>query len=122
MLLDSNLIIYAAQSEHENLRRFIVQNRPSVSSMTYVEVMDYQQLRSQDRDYFEQVFQTATILPISDAVIKKAFALRARKKMRLSDAIIAATALVHGLTLATRNTKDFSGIAGLSVLNPFDAE
>lgn len=34
------------------------------------------------------------------------------------DSMIAATALVHGLTLATRNTKDFEG-CGVPVLNPW---
>jgi len=35
------------------------------------------------------------------------------------DAQIASAALVHGLLLATRNSKDFKGIPGLSVLNPW---
>jgi predicted nucleic acid-binding protein len=35
------------------------------------------------------------------------------------DALLAATALEHGLTLATRNTKDFEGI-GLTIVNPYD--
>jgi predicted nucleic acid-binding protein len=34
--------------------------------------------------------------------------------------MIAATALEHGLTVVTRNVKDFSDL-GLSVLNPWDA-
>ncbi len=33
--------------------------------------------------------------------------------------MIAATALTHGLTVATRNTKDFRD-AGVAVVNPFD--
>ncbi len=38
------------------------------------------------------------------------------------DAQIAAIALSHGLELATRNVKDFDGIAGLRVLNPWEIE
>jgi predicted nucleic acid-binding protein len=39
--------------------------------------------------------------------------------MTLGDSLIAATALVHGRTLVTRNTKDFQWIAGLRLLDPF---
>ena len=35
------------------------------------------------------------------------------------DAFIAATALVHGLTLVTRNTKDFAA-TGVKLLNPWE--
>lgn len=34
------------------------------------------------------------------------------------DALIAATALVHGMTLVTRNVSDFAG-AGIRILNPW---
>lgn len=40
--------------------------------------------------------------------------------MKLADAVIAATALVGNLRLATRNVADFKGIDGLETLNPFD--
>ena len=40
--------------------------------------------------------------------------------MSLGDALIAATALDHELTFATRNTKDFDWIPNLSLINPFD--
>ena len=36
------------------------------------------------------------------------------------DAMIAATAIVHGLTVVTRNLRDFEGF-GVLLLNPFDA-
>jgi toxin FitB len=39
--------------------------------------------------------------------------------MKLPDAIIAATALVHGCELVTRNVSDFAKIPGLSVFDPF---
>jgi toxin FitB len=39
--------------------------------------------------------------------------------VHVADALIAATALEHGLALATRNVADFSG-CGLSLINPWD--
>ncbi len=39
--------------------------------------------------------------------------------MSLGDSVVAATALVHDLTLATRNARDFAGIAGLRVVDPY---
>jgi predicted nucleic acid-binding protein len=39
--------------------------------------------------------------------------------MKLGDSLVAGTALLHGLTLVTRNVDDFTRINGLKVLNPF---
>jgi len=40
--------------------------------------------------------------------------------LNMADGMIAATALEHGLTLVTRNVKDFAGL-GVVLLNPWDA-
>ncbi|MDA8038722.1 MAG: hypothetical protein M0Z69_06085 [Actinomycetota bacterium] len=40
---------------------------------------------------------------------------RARPSLRMPDALIAATALVHSLTLHTRSGRDFLGVPGLRV-------
>ncbi len=42
----------------------------------------------------------------------------AGKAMPIKDSLIAATALVHGLTIATRNQADF-GVAGVKLVDPF---
>jgi predicted nucleic acid-binding protein len=44
---------------------------------------------------------------------------RRGEAMSVKDSLIAATALVHDLTVATRNTKDFAR-AGLKLVNPFE--
>ncbi|MEK7830216.1 MAG: type II toxin-antitoxin system VapC family toxin [Acidobacteriota bacterium] len=122
MLIDSNIIIYSVQPEHSNLRNFIAQNAPAVSAISYVEVVGYHKLTEQDRQFFEAFFSTAQVLSISKDVVEEAARLRQMKKLSLGDALIAATALKHQLTLVTRNVVDFAWIANLRLLNPFDSE
>jgi predicted nucleic acid-binding protein len=62
----------------------------------------------------------ATILPINQPVVEKTVQIRQLQKIGLGDSIIAATALVHNLTLVTRNIADFRNIKDLSILNPWD--
>ena len=59
-------------------------------------------------------------LPLDEPVIQQTISLRQQHRIKLPDAIIAATALVHELLLVTRNIKDFQIIAGLRVVNPHD--
>lgn len=47
-----------------------------------------------------------------------AFLMRGQSQKLLMDAMIAATAATHGLTLATRNTKDFERF-GVALVDPF---
>jgi toxin FitB len=42
------------------------------------------------------------------------------RRVELADAQIAGICVSRGATLATRNTKDFEGIDGLALVNPFD--
>jgi len=42
------------------------------------------------------------------------------RPLKVVDGFIAATALENGLTVVTRNVKDFAGL-GVAVLNPWDA-
>ncbi|MCF8258547.1 MAG: PIN domain-containing protein [Flavobacteriales bacterium] len=67
----------------------------------------------------EEFLSSSMVLPLDDAVTDRTIALRRKhRRLRLGDAIIAATALTHGLVVLTRNTSDFSMIEGLSVVDP----
>ena len=66
----------------------------------------------------EDFMATATVFPLDEIVTKQTILLRRKyKKLKLGNAIIAATALVHGFTVVSRNTKDFENIEGLNCLN-----
>lgn len=58
------------------------------------------------------------ILSIDTGVAKQCAAFQASKTRPWADAFIAATALVHGMGVVTRNVRDFQG-TGVGVLNPW---
>jgi predicted nucleic acid-binding protein len=118
MLLDSNIIIYAAQPDGAALRQFIAEHTPSVSIISYIEVLGYHLLREDDRQFLEDFFKAAKVLPLSNEVAKWAVGLRQRRRIALGDAIVAGTALAHGLTLVTHNTEDFRWISEIKLLDP----
>jgi toxin FitB len=65
------------------------------------------------------------ILPVTLGVGNRWGALDAERQLRgrplnTADGMIAATALEYGLTLVTRNTKDFGGL-GVTLFNPWEA-
>ncbi len=59
------------------------------------------------------------ILPVDLTVAAKAADFRAACGTSFPDSLIAATAQIHGLTLATRNTSDFLG-TGIPLINPWE--
>lgn len=118
MLLDSNIIIYAAQAEHAALRQFIADHTPAVSVVSYIEALGYHRLSEEEQQFLERFFQATEVLPLSDAVAEWAIRLRQRRRMTLGDAIVAGTAVAHGRTLVTHNTDDFRWISEIKLLDP----
>lgn len=69
--------------------------------------------------WLELVADTYNVLPMDAAAFRAWARLMHRKSDTLcEDAMIAATAKVHGLTIATRNVVDFNAL-GVEVFNPF---
>ena len=65
-------------------------------------------------------------LPITLDIARASGCLRAHaqnhgRMFEAADGLIAATAMVHGATLVTRNVRDFVGLS-VDVLNPFDSK
>jgi predicted nucleic acid-binding protein len=63
---------------------------------------------------------TGRVLSIDAAVAQRCAQLHVPNPQPERDALIAATALVHGMTVVTRNVADFRP-SGVPVLNPWDA-
>lgn len=75
---------------------------------------------SQIEDWLERVAQAYNVLPMDTACFRTWARLMHRRSDTLyEDAMIAATAAVHGLTVASRNVADFHAL-GFEAFNPFD--
>ncbi len=73
--------------------------------------------------WVEAFFARHPLLPITPDIARRAGELRGRLAAQgatrsQADMFIAATAQVHGLTVVTRNIRDFEG-CGIPLLNPF---
>jgi tRNA(fMet)-specific endonuclease VapC len=84
------------------------------------------QRRQRLSDFVEQVAGALPTLAYDAAVARVHALLRADsaacgRVLCEPDAQIAATALTHGLTLVTRNLRDFDGITGLQIENWFES-
>lgn len=75
--------------------------------------------------WLARLSETAAVLPVSVEIAERAADLRAARRrsgkpVTQADMLIAATAAVHGLALATRSTRDFEGL-GVDLVDPFRA-
>ena len=69
--------------------------------------------------WIEAICLTHNVLPIDVAVAREwAVLMEGKSRILIEDAMIAATARVHNLTVATRNVKDFE-IFSVPIFNPF---
>jgi predicted nucleic acid-binding protein len=107
ILLDSNIIIYAAQPAFIELRAWLGTQVCTVSELSRLEVMGYHLLKENERQFFVHFFNEILSWSISSEIIEIAIPLRRTYNMSLGDAVIAATALQHKCTLCTNNKKDF---------------
>lgn len=119
MLIDSNIIVIASKLLNVELlsRLRVDESALCVSIITKIEVLGYHQLKQVEKAFLENFFNAIPILQLDEIVAQKAIELRQRKPLSLADAVIAATSLVHDLTLLTDNVKDYAGVKGLKILS-----
>jgi hypothetical protein len=118
MLLDSNIIIIASKLAQIELLNYLRANEKDLklSLLSQIEILGFHQLKQVEKQFLEKFFESIEVLSIDNAIAQKAIAIRQRKPIALADAIIAATAITHNLTLFTENVKDYSGIKGLKIV------
>lgn len=120
-LIDSNVIIeFLINSLPEDGVEWLIdvvnKKEHCVSPINQIEVLGYNGDASEMERAIAFVAGPKSI-SIDDRVVAEAINVRKQKRIKLPDAIIAATAIVHGLTIVSKNVKDFKGLKGIEVIN-----
>ena len=119
MLLDTNIVIYACQPGGGWLDPWTAHPDAAIASVTRIEALGFVGISPEEETSLLDFVNACPAYPLDDEVIAQAIQLRQQKKMKLGDAIIAATAVAYGIPLVTRNEDDFKHIPGLDLRNPF---
>ena len=122
-LIDNNVISdYFTESFSEKAMFFVsgvIDKRPNISVVTEIEALSWHAPDEIYETIIKEFIDSANILPLSKEVVAECIQIRRIKKIKTPDAIIAATAIVHHLTLITSDY-GFNNIRHLQILNPFD--
>jgi predicted nucleic acid-binding protein len=118
LLLDSNIVIYLAKKQLAPDDFILPEDTLSLSDGSYMETLGFVFSDPKEKEATETLLAVLFRLPITEPVVQKVVELRQLHRIKLPDAIIAATALVHGCILVTNNVSDFSTLSGLELLSP----
>lgn len=123
-LIDTNILIYyfndlIPPEEEDNIDK-ILRFSFNISVISKIEFLGWHKFNEAQFKKAEDFVNAAQIFGLVENVAREAILLRRGKNIRLPDAVIAATCLVNDYTLVTSNAKDFRGIKGISVYNPFE--
>ena len=90
----------------------------NISVITRIELLGFSPDREELLQFIIQFIGYSFEFNLSEDVIQKTIEIRKSIKIKLSDAIIAATALCNDLTLLSDNDSDFGKIPNLKYINP----
>ena len=92
----------------------LMDNLPAISIINRIELLGH---NHQNIGQYRIAVDACIVLELTEAIILKTIAIRKSRRIKIPDAIIAATALVNDLTLITHNTSDFENIQNLKLLD-----
>ena len=121
--LDTNILIDAFAGQPDAVRILSGERAQNVdwigySAVTRLEILGFSELNAADERGLRDLLAEFEEAAITSAVIEQAIEIRRATRIKIPDALIAATALVYEAHLVTRNANDFISVSGVQVVNP----
>jgi len=112
-LLDTNIIIYYFNGIIDDDKiDHILKESFNISIITKIEFLSWQKLRT-DKELESQALafiSHANVYELTDEIADKVIDIRQQYRVKTPDAIIGATALIHGFNIVTNNVDDFKNL------------
>lgn len=122
-LIDTNAVIdYLNNKLPDPASELLDSIVAKISVITRMELLSWPGANKKQTAVLNDFIEASEVFSLEEPIILKAIEIRKETKTKLPDAIIAATAMVHQLTLITRNTKDFEKVSGLELMEPYGVE
>ena len=121
---DTNITVYYLQqqfsvSAEKFMDELLIEYQPAISVISEIELLCWKSHSEKDEIILRSFIQDAIVIELETSIKLKTAEIRKSTKLKLPDAIIAATAIEFDLILLTRNVSDFNKIPGLKFINPF---
>ena len=121
-LFDTNVWIdaIAGRLPADTFLKFVVQAEwVGYSAITRLELFGFPDLTKPEEEKLAELLKHFVEVGVDSSTVDKAITIRKATRIKVPDAIIAATAIIKECSLITRNTEDFKGISGLNIINPY---
>lgn len=120
---DTNIFIYYLADEPTVnsffTEEFLNLHEVLISPIIHIELLSFAGLEKEEEQAIRDLLSQFYSVPLLREIEEQTIQLKRQYKIKLPDAIIAATALHKEAFLVTRNANDFQGIAELKIQNPF---
>lgn len=110
-LLDTNIVIYLQKGE---LDESLPLASYGISVISEMELLSYPMLSNDDIEWLHKFIKTVEVVELTKAVKDSAIGLRRSYRLRLPDAIVVASALIHDAVLLT-NDQQLGRVAELKI-------
>lgn len=117
LLIDSNIIIYLSQKQLTLDAFASINDELFISDITYLETLGFPFVNDADKNFMIELLSQFNRIGLTESIIQATLEMKQNYKIKLPDAIIAATAKVRKMILVTRNIKDFERF-DLLISNP----
>ena len=121
-LLDTNAVIYYFKGMQKAVAVFKLiedaNEEVNLSVITKIELLSFD--NEDELKNIDRLLVNSRIFSLDDEIVDKTIEVRRKYKLKLPDAIIAATAMINNLILVTHNKKDFKKTRGLKIIDPLN--
>jgi predicted nucleic acid-binding protein len=121
-LIDTSAVIkYLNGTLPENSLSFMdkaIIHERNISFISEIELQSWNPNNPDDLKIYQFFVSNSTVIGIDNDIIQETIRIRKFFKLKLPDALIAATAMVNQMTLIADNDKDFERVTELKYLNP----